>query len=446
MKFHLQLLMAAALLSACSKSKSDTTTPTPVYQPKVSMRVTLWKGPELLNHAMSYETSGWYDATLAGGPANAAFTFEFKGSNGMKKNTDTLVHGFGTTDNAGQAKINYGPLKAYKDGELTLSVTFDSSKLKTQTTVTKDQYTIRTKEDLRNMASYFVPEPGEEYVLGNDIELDNKGKSYHVIGDFEATLDGKGHTISNIFLGEGDGDYALMGFFGNIISTGTVRNIHFKYAPNGLTSAKGLIIGPIAAKCSGKIINCTVNADIIAPESYDASGLVGLLDSFAVLSGSRFEGSMVCKAYAGLVGRLRGGRIAACGTSIEIRNTPQAGGAFLGMYYRPLFLNGFNNDSITNCYAWIKSLPADGKYYFAGNRPVNDGSENPKFLNCYSNTGNVIANFPQPQLYTDVASLTSIFTQMTASSQNWPAGIERPTGPLFKANPDPTKPPLLWWQ
>lgn len=101
-------------------------------------------------------------------------------------------------------------------------------------------YEIYTEEDLLKMAEY----PSAEYVLMNDIEL--SGTDSCIVREFSGTLNGNGHTISNI-------KYTL---FGTLAKKSAVRNLVMDAELTGT----GVIL---ASNVYGMVDSCVTQGSIV---------------------------------------------------------------------------------------------------------------------------------------------------------------------------------------
>lgn len=115
----------------------------------------------------------------------------------------------------------------------------------------KNEDTIATAQDLREFATLVNAGntfEGKTVALKNDIDLEGSATNkWTPIGDaFKGTLDGKSHTIKNLFISE---DADAIGLFGGL--NGTVKNLNVNGTINGRRG-----VGAIAGVSFGTIKNC----------------------------------------------------------------------------------------------------------------------------------------------------------------------------------------------
>jgi len=124
---------------------------------------------------------------------------------------------------------------------------------------------------------------------------------------FMGHFDGKGHTISGIWIATTT-DYT--GFFSSIGSTGKVRNLHIEIADSGIKG--GNRVGGFAGACYGEISNCSVIGGEITGLGFSIGGLVGSAYAGSVIRNCNVQCTLkatdVYKLHiGGLVGYLDGG-------------------------------------------------------------------------------------------------------------------------------------------
>ena len=136
------------------------------------------------------------------------------------------------------------------------------------------------------------------------------GTGWSPIGTFTGTFDGKGHTISHVFIDRTSGS---PGLFGQV--NGTIRNVGL-VNPN-VTGVGGNVGGLVAilATTSGTIIHCYVSGGSVTGGLRSGS-LVGFqhdgtISSCYVSGGTRISEEAVVRV-GGLVGLQNGGTISAC--------------------------------------------------------------------------------------------------------------------------------------
>lgn len=167
-----------------------------------------------------------------------------------------------------------------------------------------DPYIIETVAELQsiqnNLAAY--------YQLGNDIDLSGSGVTWTPIGSssapFTGTLDGNGHTISNIILSSTT-DYASVFFsatsgavikdiyfqncaissssllncgivIGIAFNTITLSNVYcIECSVNSNTDVAGIMIGASSHSSSSKITNCNILNSHVTGKGYGIGGFIG---------------------------------------------------------------------------------------------------------------------------------------------------------------------------
>jgi hypothetical protein len=201
-----------------------------------------------------------------------------------------------------------------------------------------------------------------DYVLVNDI--DSSEINFIPISGFSGTLDGNGHTISN--LSSTGGKYSEAGLF-SYTRGATIKNLkvvdsNFKgtvaglvaYAGNSVflnCSIQGIITGiyftgGIAGILDkGSITNCSSLCTLSG--TYDVGGIAGFIDS-ATVSHCTFSGEISSgNNTGGAVGYLSKGTVEKCSITGNI-----AGSSRLGS------IAGYNGGSITNSYFIGEIAPA----------------------------------------------------------------------------------------
>lgn len=120
------------------------------------------------------------------------------------------------------------------------------------------------------------------YVLDNDISLNNK---YMPLGDFNATLDGKGHKITF--------ENSMTGVFSNLGKNGVLQNIYFTGNIDAFQAT-----GPAGGTVNGSVINCYSD---VTGEGF-VYGLAGALNNGVIsncYSISTAKGGVLMKSLSG---------------------------------------------------------------------------------------------------------------------------------------------------
>lgn len=181
----------------------------------------------------------------------------------------------------------------------------------------EEERTISTKEDLVEFANEVNSGndfSGVTVLLANDIDLqcskDNQwvpiGKAGHNLGGnhllededrcaFRGNFDGKGHTISGIYI---DSNIYLTGLFG--LNEGVIENLTIK---DSTIKSEGSYVGGIAGFCSGDVINCNNYVDIEATtDAGAAGGIVGYATNDVLIENCVNYGDIVNNVGAGCGG------------------------------------------------------------------------------------------------------------------------------------------------
>jgi filamentous hemagglutinin family protein len=134
-----------------------------------------------------------------------------------------------------------------------------------------------TENDLQGISNNVI-----RYVLGADIDASatyrwdgDKGDGGFVpISGFAGTLDGLGHTISNLYINNTKQQY--VGLFGDLKPTGNIRNLVLE---NANVSNRALIstvpVGSVVGQNEGKLFNVHTRNMTVSTSTDNAGGLVG---------------------------------------------------------------------------------------------------------------------------------------------------------------------------
>ena len=138
------------------------------------------------------------------------------------------------------------------------------------------QWEIWSDLGLRNMAA--KAKSGDTFVLMQDVDM--QGAAWTPVADFNGTLIGNMHTISNMKITQDvDGN---MGFFANIAEGGYVEYLNLKDV-NLIASENAVNIGLLAGTCSGKIFGSTTIGFVTdsretLPATVYVGGMVGRME------------------------------------------------------------------------------------------------------------------------------------------------------------------------
>ncbi|NLH01096.1 MAG: S8 family serine peptidase [Clostridiales bacterium] len=211
----------------------------------------------------------------------------------------------------------------------------------------KNLYVINTAEDLRGFADIVNINENNfkdaTVKIGKDIDLGGLTSSgygvsanqWFALNGFQGTLDGQGHTISGIYV---NCEQNYQGFFAELSSTCTIKNLNLKGKVTGGDYVGGLVgkssgasiencsfngtvdggqklgyVGGIAGYASGKISGCSVAGSvtnrIVSVSDVQFTGSTGGITGYA--AGCNIEkcennASVICKAYSagGIAGHM----------------------------------------------------------------------------------------------------------------------------------------------
>ena len=171
----------------------------------------------------------------------------------------------------------------------------------------EDPYQVSSAEHLDNvgdnLSSYFIQTA--------DIDLDSYGTWTPIGTTFTGSYDGKGYSISNLALGDGNNT----GLFAELASSGELKNIFLDDVTIDNSTRNGLNISTLVAYTEGTITNCHVYG-ILSVTGYNSDNIGGLAGNLknGTISKSSFRGtitlgSSALESVAGLVGYAEGGSI-----------------------------------------------------------------------------------------------------------------------------------------
>lgn len=177
-------------------------------------------------------------------------------------------------------------------------------------------YTLKTAADLYGFyhMSYITDFEGKTVQLGKDITV-NKGNAadwqnaepaapWYTILNFAGTFDGRGRTISGIYMKT---DLQGRGLFGSTTPKTVIKNLRLTNSYFEGTHKKAAQMGSVVGKLQGRIEGVYSNAIVVA-DTLIAGGIVGDISSKekVVISNCWFDGSMKIGNNGGYVGGIVG--------------------------------------------------------------------------------------------------------------------------------------------
>ncbi|MBE6034832.1 MAG: DUF4430 domain-containing protein [Clostridiales bacterium] len=225
----------------------------------------------------------------------------------------------------------------------------------------ENPYVIHTAEELVWFAEEANKDLGSCAVLEDNIQLSgNEDKQWTPIGSagtpYTGTFDGRGHTVSGIYINKNDGSKYL-GFFGNLGSGGIVKKLSVKGSISTETGGATYTGGLVGCANSGsQIVNCASYVTVNAIDGTTVGGLVGGTEGSnyatnAKISGSFNAGKVSGKMMAGgIVGNAKFAEISYCYNRGDISTAKNNVGGILGYTsksYISSLQNSYNTGSIT---------------------------------------------------------------------------------------------------
>ena len=176
---------------------------------------------------------------------------------------------------------------------------------------------IKTQDDLEELAENCRLDTwsqGKTVVLDNDIVLDGDAEDFLPIPTFGGIFDGNGHTIDGLSI---TGDDSNTGLFDRIQNGASVTDLTVvgQVAPSG----EGDIIGGIAGKNSGDIINCVFEGSVYGDVS--VGGIVGINETTGRIINCSFKGTITGEHYVGGIAGQNTGSIIRCENRGDINTT-----------------------------------------------------------------------------------------------------------------------------
>ena len=238
-----------------------------------------------------------------------------------------------------------------------------------------DPYIINTAQQLANFA-YMVYECKDYYedkyiALGRDIVLNDNvvdnpssAKAWMPIGSygwfkdgkFLGTFDGRGHTISGLYISNSSKFDTYVGLFGTLKSSGTVKNLNVKDAVIDLNSSTedGLYVGGIVGYITdnASVSNCSFEGNIYGNKGTTyQGGIVGLHKGIKNITSCRFSGKLganpsdnaYCPVYVGGIVGYSTGSVYDCSAAVNICGSLNISDGYIGG------IGGCVNAYIVNC-------------------------------------------------------------------------------------------------
>ncbi|MCR4658838.1 MAG: hypothetical protein K5650_00905 [Bacteroidales bacterium] len=198
-----------------------------------------------------------------------------------------------------------------------------------------DPYIIKTPQDFAIMADALINsgvinnvgiDGSTVYTSANyrlDADIDMEGLPIGVMTSFSGTLDGDGHTVSNISVS----GTSPLGLYGQLTSGSSVSDITFNGLSLATTSTGSPNIGGLSATATGvTVANCHITGlEISAPSvrNIKVGGIVATLTGSADISNCSIEADLTLSSseYGGYFGGIVG---SAAGYSLAIANCTTA--------------------------------------------------------------------------------------------------------------------------
>ncbi|WP_312649965.1 immunoglobulin-like domain-containing protein [Aminipila sp.] len=244
-----------------------------------------------------------------------------------------------------------GNINVYAD-EVTTGSSGNTSEPSAGDGSNENPYVIKTADEL----AWFAEEANKNLklcaVLGADINMGGESRPWTPIGTgvdsqkpYTGAFDGKGHTVSGIYINY-EGKY--LGFFGNLGSGGIVKNLTVKgkITTNAdRATYSGGVVG--CANGGSQIVNCANYAAVSAKDGTTVGGLVGGTEGNAnnkvKILGSLNVGSVSGKMMAGgIIGNAKFADVSYCYNSGNISASGSHVGGLLG-YIAKIYPSSLHN-------------------------------------------------------------------------------------------------------
>ena len=420
------------LAAACSKD-GDSGTPTPQPAPDKTQVTFNYNQIGAFELSSMVNGPGIY-AKVSNGTSGRAFTYELVGSNGLKKATDTLVKGSGKLDANGGATLGLNGLIYYRDGEMTLKVTFGGPDTTIQTKTEKAEYKIRDYRDFINMFTLRNPDASDHYVQVQDFAFpDTLFNSAPCSRRLKGSYDGQGHKITNLKINapHKENESSYIGLFSYADSGSTIKNIRLEIAPEGLVGADGQFGGIVGFSWQANIITCSVKGNIQADKGgMSSAGGISGFNYRTNMTGCSFRGHLKASNVGGLMGSFAECNINMCYAYFSFE--AYGAGGLAGV--------PGGNGRISNSYAIAHDYNADVSRFLAMG-PTSTTSTS-VITNCFATAGT-----PEPgvRMATTISELG--LQAGTLEVAEWPAGTTAPADKRpFKLDTDIDHPLKLWWE
>lgn len=179
---------------------------------------------------------------------------------------------------------------------------------------TQRPYLIRNARDLgtvwRNPYAY--------YRLESSVDLGTKTWSAALIPWFGGTLDGNGHTISNVRI-QGGGHLGLLACLG---PDGIISNVNLEAVD---VNGTGRYVGSLAGRSFGSVSDCRIVGQVTG--GYYVGGLLGFINKYGTVFNSASHSSVTGSRHiGGLVGYNNKGSISYCHSTSSVTGDYYVGG------------------------------------------------------------------------------------------------------------------------
>ncbi|MVT09316.1 GLUG motif-containing protein [Chitinophaga tropicalis] len=427
--------LAASLLLIASCSKNNDNTPDPGTTTKQdSTKVSFTFEKTGTSEMFNTFTQTYPSVKISKGKANRSFTYELTGSNGLKKTSDTLVKGTGQLDMTGSASFYFNELTNYKDGEITLKVTFKGPDTTITAKTQKIEFQVRNYQDFMHMGFHTHRDTSVHFVQVQDFAFPDTVFSVAAYQSyFAGSYDGQGYKITNLTIkasrtpGSNPTD---VGLFMDADSGSVLKNIRLELSAEGISSTGAAYCGGIAGRAwNNTIYNCSVKGNIQTPkdaiESY-IGGIAGYISN-TKMAGCSFRGNITGAIIGGITGMMQVTSVIDMSYAYFSFDASKAGG---------IVYNAGSTSNISNSYVVAHDYTAPA---FVA---VGPSTSQLTITNSYANAGTA-------QTGVTIASLPNMNAQLAAMeiTVNWPQWITAPANHKpYKYDTDQAAPMKLWWE